>query len=399
MGFPRGVFDLARLLAPIQVSTFRHEYWEATPLIISRDDPQYFQELLSLQDVDEILSTSSLRSTDIRLVRDGHESSLNKQTVSGSPALRLEQVYAEYREGSTIVLQFIHERWHPLMKLVSSLSAELSAGFQVNAYLTPRNSAGLGLHYDSHDVFVLQVAGSKHWRLFEPVVRLPLRGQPYQRDKLTSARQLQEFDLKAGDLLYLPRGFIHEATSSDETSLHLTVGVLPITWAEVILASVEAVIERNVRFRESLPPGFAMDETVGREAGVQLAERLNLLFGELSPQAMVSDAIEKASLTGRPVLDGHLLDLEAEPFVDLGTLLRRRPEVQWRLSSDDEAVLLYFHGKKLRMPNHVEPDLRFIGETDKPFTGSSLPGILDEQGRLVLIRRLLREGFLAIAAL
>jgi hypothetical protein len=106
------------------------------------------------------------------------------------------------------------------------------------------------------------------------------------------------------------------------------------------------------------------------------------------------NAIERAWLAKKPILEGHLLDLEAARSATLNTLVRRRPAMQWRLSEEDEDVYLHFHGKKLRMPSYVEPDLRFIAETEEPFTGHSLPGQLDEEGRLVLIRHLLREGFL-----
>jgi ribosomal protein L16 Arg81 hydroxylase len=212
-----------------------------------------------------------------------------------SAAIGLERVYAQYREGSTIVLQFIHERWKPLAKLCGALSAELSAGFQVNAYLTPQHARGLGIHYDTHDVLVLQLEGSKHWRLFESPVQLPLPGQPYEKDKHASAAPLQEFDLNAGDTLYIPRGFVHEAASTNSTSLHLTVGILPIIWAEVLLASVESLFERDSRFRESLPPGFARDQAISREVEEHLDELLNILPAEISTKPAITNAIESVA--------------------------------------------------------------------------------------------------------
>jgi ribosomal protein L16 Arg81 hydroxylase len=380
----------------MDVETFQREYWEKRPLTISRDVPYYYRDLLTLEGVDEILSTSNLHSTDFRVVQDGHETPLSTLMARDSAALGLERVYAQYREGSTIVLQFIHERWKPLAKLCGALSTELSAGFQVNAYLTPQNARGLGIHYDSHDVLVLQVEGSKHWRLFESPVRLPLPGQPYEKDKHDSAAPLQEFDLNAGDALYIPRGFVHEAASTNSTSLHLTVGILPITWAEVLLASVESLFERDSRFRESLPPGFARDQAISREAEEHLDELLNLLPAEISTKPAITNAIERAWLAKGPVLEDHLLDLETVPSATLDTLVRRRPAMQWKLSEEDREVNLHFHGKKLGMPSYVEPDLQFIGKTEEPFTARSLPGQLDEEGRLVLIRRLLREGFLTV---
>jgi ribosomal protein L16 Arg81 hydroxylase len=388
-------FDLAYILAPISVETFEREYREKRPLIVRRDDPLYYRDLLTFEGIDEILSTSNLPSAHLRIIRDGQDSTL---VASDSSAFGLEQVYAQYREGSTIVLQFIHERWRPLTKLCASLSAEVSAGFQVNAYLTPQNARGLGIHYDTHDVFVLQLEGSKHWRLFESPVRLPLPGQPYRTENQTPAAQLQEFDLNAGDAFYMPRGVVHEAASTNSTSLHLTVGILSSTWAEVVLASVESLIESDVRFRESLPPGFARDQAIRREAENHLTELLNLLPDEISTRSAITNAVERAWLSKKPILEGHLLDLESAPSITLNTLVRRRSAMQWKLSEDGEDLYLHFHGKKLKMFSYVKPDLRFIEETDEPFTGDSLPGELDGEGRLVLIRRLLREGFLTVSS-
>jgi hypothetical protein len=72
--------------------------------------------------------------------------------------------------------------------------------------------------------------------------------------------------------------------------------------------------------------------------------------------------------------------------------------MQWALYTEDDNVVLQFHGKNLRMPKHIEPDVRWIIETQEPFTGNLLPGQLTEDGRLVLIRRLLHEGFLRVAS-
>jgi ribosomal protein L16 Arg81 hydroxylase len=100
-------FDLAGVLAPMDVETFQREYWEKRPLLIKREHPLYYRELLSLKGVDEILSTSSL-TNDIRIVQEGRETPLSSLMVSENGAAGLEQVYAQYREGSSIILQGIH---------------------------------------------------------------------------------------------------------------------------------------------------------------------------------------------------------------------------------------------------------------------------------------------------
>lgn len=386
-------FDLAHLLAPVNIGNFLQDDWEKRPLFIDRNDPAYYRDLFSLDSFDEVLGTCRLHSANLNVVRAGDMSSL-PALLGNTPALGIERVYEQYRSGSTVILQLLHERWEALTNLCSGLSGELSTGLQVNAYLTPRNSQGFNIHYDTHDVFVLQIEGSKHWRLYEGPEDLPLPGQHYQQDRHIPSAELGEWDLYAGDALYIPRGFLHEAVATESTSLHLTLGALPITWAEVILSAVETVIEENRILRESLPPGFVDNGSICKKTENRAYEALNLLFSKISPGDLLIDATRRALSARRPDLRGHLLDLELASVVQLATPVRRRPGVQWSLGRAGDHVYLQFHGKELRMPDYVEPELNFITSATATFTGAALPGELDEKGRLTLIRRLLREGFL-----
>lgn len=308
---------------------------------------------------------------------------------------RLETLYAQYRGGATIVIQFLHERWEPLKRLCHALAAEFSAGIHVNVYLTPRDEKGLLTHYDTHDVFVLQTEGSKHWRLYEEPFPLPLRGQASRRR--TPGKLSLEFDLEAGDFLYVPRGFFHDAVSTDTTSVHLTVGVHPVTWAAVLLGAVESVIEREPRFRESLPIGFASKEEYRAGAELKLVELIDILRNEIDPSSVLENAIDVASRAGPSFLAAHLLDLEATHQLDLDTPVRRRPEIRWRLRVEGDQACLSFHGKDVRMPAFVKPDLQFITDVTDSFSGADFPGPLDAPGRVTLLRRLLQEGFLTVA--
>jgi hypothetical protein len=169
----------------------------------------------------------------------------------------LEALYQEYRRGSSIVLLFLHERWPPLKILCQSLSSELSSRVQANMYLTPPGAQALKTHYDTHDVLVLQIHGKKRWRLFDRAVQLPLSHDRYTgNEDISLGSPMTEVTLNPGDLLYLPRGYPHDAQSADSASLHLTIGVLSITWASVLLRAVQSAIDGNPVFRQSLPPGF-----------------------------------------------------------------------------------------------------------------------------------------------
>jgi ribosomal protein L16 Arg81 hydroxylase len=373
-------------------ATFLEEYWEKRPLILARGDPEYYQSLLSLGQVDSLLARSGLRPREVRVVQADRPRPLS--SLPDAPA-SLEALYERYREGATVVLQFLQERWPPLTRLCRTLAAEVSAAFQVNAYLTPRGAQGLRPHYDTHDVFVLQVEGSKHWRLFECAMRLPLPGQPFDPEGVATGTPSAEFDLHAGDLLYLPRGFVHEAATQADTSLHLTVGVHPITWAEVLLAALERTIRQESTLRESLPHGFARDPEVARHAAKRLGELLDLLKAQMLSRATIQYAINRAWSSVQPDLDGHLLDLEHEREITLATPVRRRQVVGPLLEIDGEDVVLHFHGKELRLPGYTWPEVNFIVGSPGAITAAELPGDLDNAGRLVLIRRLVREGLLS----
>ena len=385
-------YHSGNILAPTSLEIFERDYFEKSPLIVHRGDPLYYEDLLTLAGIDEILSTSDIHPSRVRVVQNGHDHPLNSAGSHG-----LEELYARYRDGSTIVLQSVHERWQPVAELCASLSASFSARLQANAYLTPPHSQGLGLHYDTHDVLVLQLHGQKRWRLSDSAMRLPLPGQRYQGVAAPDEASVRELSLDAGDAIYLPRGYAHEAETLSSASVHLTVGIIPITWAEVILASIESLVEGDSRFRESLPPGFARSAAIAGQAQEHFAELLTALSAEIDPQAAMKYASERAWLAERPLLDGHLLDLHKASSIASTTLVQRRPLSRWSLSIRDSFVYVQFHGKVLQMPEFVAADLLFIGDLDGPFDASALPGELDEEGRLVLIRRLLREGFLTIS--
>lgn len=350
---------------------------------------------MTLSDVDAILASSYVRSANVQVVRADREPSTDGR--AGGPNVAeggLEHLYQQYRDGATIVLVFLHEHWPPLQALCRSLASQTSAAIQVNAYLTPPGAQGLDLHYDRHDVFVLQIAGSKCWRVFGAPTRLPLAEWPPR--PLDPGEPLHDLVLRAGDVLYLPRGFVHSATAAESSSVHLTVGVKPITWASVVRGAVEAAFERDVSLRESLPLGFAASEEARAAVASRLGERLRATFDAIAVDEAVAAAYATARASRLPALDGHLEDLEAVRELGFSTPLRRRPDVDAVLQVGPDEACLEFHGKRVRVPAHAGPALRFVTETDAPFTAADLPGELDADASLVLLRRLLREGFVTV---
>ena len=170
-----------------------------------------------------------------------------------------DKVLAELADGSTLVLQGLHRTWPPLVDFSAQLADELGHPVQINAYVTPPQNQGFAPHHDVHDVFVLQVSGRKHWTIHPPVVDDALGNQPFDAFKGEIAERVAQEPLidtvlEPGDALYLPRGTVHSAQALGETSIHLTIGVHPVTRYDLVRFLLDAV-QDDPRLRASLPMG------------------------------------------------------------------------------------------------------------------------------------------------
>jgi hypothetical protein len=285
------------------------------------------------------------------------------------------RVLEEFERGATIVLQGLHHNWLPLARYCRHLESFLGHPVQANAYFTPAGSQGLPVHHDTHEVISLQVAGTKRWLVYDPVLELPLKNQRYRSALGEPGEPVLDLTLAAGDTLYLPRGWLHQALTSEDDSLHITVGVNVRRWVDEAHAALEDA-ESELPFRQTIdaeePPGLP----------------------ELDADAVRLRARERFVRTRRPILDGQLSELRALPSLTTEDELERRDTV----IADLDGTRLVFEGKTLRFPERLAPELQFLVTAEQPFRASELPGDLDGDGRLVLLRRLVREGFLRRSA-
>lgn len=231
-------------------------------------------------------------------------------------------------------------------------------------------------------MFVLQVAGEKHWRVYDPLFELPLKHQRYSKSLGEHGPPMLELTLRAGDTLYLPRGWLHDALTSETDSLHVTVGVNLHTWVDALRAALEEC-EQDVEFRRSVGEDAVLD-----------ADLLERLAGRLGPDDVARRARARFVNSRRPILDGQLEEVRALDSVGVETPLERRPTV----IADLEGTTLSFEGKHVSFPEHAREELEAVFAAEEPFRAAELPGPLDDESRLVLVRRLIREGFLRRSA-
>jgi ribosomal protein L16 Arg81 hydroxylase len=381
---------LARCLEPVDAATFFAEHWERRPLVVPRAEPGRFDDLLSESDVERLVCATAIRYPAFRLVREGGQLGVGGYTndVSWRPpftaTVDVRRALAEWEAGATIVLQALHINWHPLAVFCRLLEDALGHAVQANAYYTPRGSQGFSVHHDTHDVLVLQVAGEKRWLLYEPLLELPLKEQRYSPTLGDHGAPTDDFALLPGDTLSLPRGWLHEARTSATDSLHLTIGITSYTWRDAIkdaLAECEDVL------------ALRRDVAAGAEQGEELAQ---LLAEQLEPTQVERRRRRRFLDSRRPIREDGLAQLVALARLTTESVLERRESVIADLEEWAGGLALVFEGVEIRMPAHVGPEVEACFESEEPFRVSDLPGELDLDGRLVLVRRLVREGFLRV---
>ncbi|WP_175538771.1 cupin domain-containing protein [Arthrobacter sp. cf158] len=266
-GAVKGAGVLETRLIDIGREKFASDVWGRTALLARGVSD--FSDVFSANAVDELISRRGLRTPFLRVAKGGStlpESSFTSPAGVGatiSDQLDDTELWRKFADGATLVLQALHRTWEPVSSFSAQLSTELGHPVQANAYITPPQNRGFDDHYDIHDVFVLQIEGTKRWIIHEPVHVDPLRSQPWtdRRSAVAEAAEGTPYIdtvLEPGDVLYLPRGWLHAAQAQGKVSIHLTLGVHSWTrhaLAEHLVQAALAAMGDDPEMRRSLPLG------------------------------------------------------------------------------------------------------------------------------------------------
>jgi ribosomal protein L16 Arg81 hydroxylase len=384
------VLDLGRLIDPVSRSAFFAEYWEEKPLLVQGRAPDYYAELLSVRGLDALLTSAELPAGVIDVVNaDGAVSRADFTTAGGT--VDLVKVYQLFGGGCSILLQELH-KWLPsLAHLCRAMEADFSAPFQTNIYLTPPNAKAFAPHYDTHDVFVLQVAGSKEWQVCPVALPLPLRGQRYDSAVHQAGEPILSARLEPGDVLYVPRGFMHHARSAADLSLHITLGALCYTWSDVVLEAVSELCLSDPQFRRALPRGFAGPDFDAAAAETIFAELVRELGRRARPRAALERFADELAATRRPLIEGQLEQIADLAQLSVDEIAGARPGLLYRLSADNNGVRIRCHGREVTLPAQTADAVRYALE-NRRYAIKDLPGGLHDGDKLLLMRRLIGEG-------
>src|SRR5262245_58604436 len=328
------------LIDPVAPKAFLSDYYERKPLLIEGRDPAKFSSLLSVEAIDRHLSGSSPTHPEVFLVDAARELKPTDYAFPESGRIDLPRVYQLFQSGATISVRQLHERVVPLAALCRAMEHVFSSHFQTNIYLSPRDAQGFKTHFDSHDVFVLQVSGSKHWTLYDTLIELPLHGQGFESEQHIPGAPTRELTLRAGDVPYCPRGLFHSARSTDEVSLHITLGLMGKTWADVMVEAISEACLASPAFRANLPAGFA-NPGFDRGGAETIFKGLVEEFARSATLGPILDRLAQTFVsTRRPAFEGCLEELDSPLPLSRTSRLVARPHLLYLLREEAERLIV-----------------------------------------------------------
>lgn len=372
--------SLARCVG--EIDRFFADHWDRSPLLW--DPQESFDDLASLGDLDRLIASSGLHASYLRMVRGGKTLPVAAYTKPPPNRSRgterlvdAPSVYAAYADGATIVIESLHRYWPPLTRFCRDLELALGHRLQVNAYITPPGSQGFDVHRDTHDVFVLQVSGTKHWIVY---------------DRTDDERVLIDQEIRPGTVLYIPTGFPHAAKTAAGASAHLTVGILTHDGRDVVREILSGAEDEPV-FQQRFDAGG--DPARLRAVVQDQLDALRAWLEKVDVDDVTERIARKVFSTSQPIFVGQLRQLALLDGMHAGTRLRRREGTICVLFPGAARLKVLLADRELEMPLAVAGAMRVLADRAEVKV-SDLEPHLTLESALVLTRRLVREGLLEV---
>jgi len=380
------------MISPHNVEDFYKDYWEKKPLHLKRSDPSYYKSVFSTKALDKILREQRVlygKNLDVTSY-DGKRETHNPEGRV-FPAV----LWDFYNNGCSIRMLNPQTFHASVWRLCSTLQDHFQNMVGANVYLTPPGTQGFAPHYDDVEVFMLQLEGKKHWKLHKSRVdqeKLPrVSSENFSQEEVGSP--FMEMDLEAGDLLYLPRGTIHQGKCVEDVhSLHITISMYQQnSWADLLEkllpGALEVASQEDIEFRRGLPRDFLLNMGVVNEskktsARAKFVEKVKSLMTKLLEFAPIDEACDQLgkklmhdalppalelSEKARTVFgDGEKWHSSKQAVVnrveiDPDTHIRLIRSTAVRLVPEDDTVMLYYSTENTREYHEVTAQSLEIG--------------------------------------
>ncbi|HEY9000089.1 MAG TPA: cupin domain-containing protein [Mucilaginibacter sp.] len=392
------IFSFHELIAPLTIEDFFHRYWEKGFVLNSHNNPAYFDKVLTIADIDALLSQQNLIPEGIKLMDKGINIPSEKWTRSDTllnGTIRIvvdpKKLFDLFNKGTTIIINSAERSIPRLADVCRSIEQELKFRVQANIYITPPGSQGFALHYDPHDIFLMQLKGPKTWLIYDSSEELPITYRAFREEP----KLISKFDIHSGDFLYIPRGTPHEAYSSDSSTVHVNFSLKPVYGFHLIGELARIAADNEKFFRQTIPHGFQNEED---EKGYlnQFKEKLSELIATIKPEQLLEKQKNDFAKDQLLNFQGRLINSLQLENITSETVVSRLNGFTTIEENVQNAWVIRFGEQKVKIPAFVEKD---IFMQDQPFRIGQIKGLVTDQGRLDIARRLIEAGFLKIERL
>lgn len=385
----------AGLIAPCSIESFFENYWEKNFLYQQQSNMANTGTFFNIADLDKFLSQQSLLPECLRLVKNGIDVTSDNWTKSNKQVTGLTRTVADpekilklYNQGTTIIINAAESAFTNLADICRSIEQELRIKVQSNIYITPASSQGFHKHYDTHDIFLYQVKGPKTWKIYNSGEDLPTSYAPFKKEPVL----ISEFAINSGDFLYLPRGVVHEAFSSEVSTIHVNFSLKPKYGFHLLEELAKIAEKQDPFFRRTIPHGLKTEAEI-KEYLNEFTQKVNEILLKITPQQLLQAQQEDFIATQTFDFSGRLTDLLLLENLNLNSVVSRRTGFTYTLKQVEKAWLLKFGGKVLKIPDFIEKDIFF---QDEKFHPKDIKGLITNDGRLALVKEFILAGYLSL---
>lgn len=388
------------LLSSFEKDEFFKNHYEKKHLLL-QDRGDYYSSIFDLDDFDISLSQGNIGLESIEIT-NGNRASHEKWTTfvrHQGVELSLGKIRECIMKGDSLIVNGLQEYFFHLSQFVANLGCDLSGQARANAYITPPSAQAFLPHYDLHDVFVLQISGAKEWKIYPKIAELP---HPLQKNttaffSLSEYLMEHSFIVQPGDLLYIPRGVGHEAISSDNLSVHISIGITSFTGTDLAIKTIQNVSEQ-LFFRKSV---FDEGKEVSEEYLDEFKRHLIQRISNYTTEELISIANKEARLEFRqkeielPLLQEQI-GIERLKSSDMVSVIKGD---DYRLITKGLRLQIKLgnRGTAIEIPLLVKPLVdKIIASKEKGITIKDLGNTLNGQDITPLVKLLLRNNIFTL---
>jgi ribosomal protein L16 Arg81 hydroxylase len=385
------MFNLEQILSPYIVEDFIQQNWGKKAIHIP-GPREKFAGLFGWSDIEKILNFSRPSYENIHLLYE----------KNALPIIEIKKIGQWLHKGATLLVNFVNqidERWD---RLAASLGKDLNTIISINCYASCPSKQGFDLHFDKHDVFVVQAKGRKKWFVYEPTsVKYPMEKQTLSmKQDLPKAQPYLECELAEGDVLYIPRGHWHYAVAVTP-SIHLSVGSEARTGVDFLNWMTTQLMDYDEFFRKDFP--LVQSRALGgsREDSAlekHLAEFCRRMAGLFKPEEMMPSLV-RFCMQNNPVRRRYQMpsmwEIKEKISPQTFFILNPAQKILYHFDENKRTAMMQLRGYFLTFKEMPQDFLEYLFSHDEAFCGevilAALPAMNWERLKPVLIELYERE--------